>query len=59
MVVPMISLTACTPGHFGADCKQICHCDSGNNCESDTGICTSGSCTTGWEGENCQGNHNI
>ena len=47
----------CDRGTFGADCKQTCHCGSGDTvCELDTGRCTSGGCANGWSGDNCQGN---
>ena len=47
---------ACSPGTFGADCKQTCHCKTGDSvCDVAIGTCSSGGCEDGWRGNNCQG----
>ncbi|XP_072048352.1 receptor-type tyrosine-protein phosphatase kappa-like [Amphiura filiformis] len=45
---------SCSPGTFGADCKQECHCSAeSSECDGATGVC-SGNCSDGWSGVNCQ-----
>ncbi|XP_022097194.1 angiopoietin-1 receptor-like isoform X2 [Acanthaster planci] len=46
-------MQGCNGGMFGADCKQTCHCASGDLCEEDTGKCA-GNCVDPYFGENCQ-----
>ncbi|XP_071952993.1 uncharacterized protein [Antedon mediterranea] len=48
--------TECSPGTFGADCAQTCHCKR-ECCDRYTGRCTSiedSSCAFPWTGSNCQ-----
>lgn len=45
----------CPKGRFGWSCKQKCNCPSRyDTCDKKTGICSSGSCKTGFSGTNCQ-----
>ncbi|XP_022087743.1 fibronectin type III domain-containing protein 1-like [Acanthaster planci] len=44
----------CAEGKYGADCKQTCHCASGETCSKDTGECSNGVCDSSFYGINCQ-----
>ena len=47
-------ISECTPGKFGVDCLQDCHCAGGMPCDAFTGT-SEGDCEDGWLGEGCQG----
>ena len=47
-------ISECTPGKFGVDCLQDCHCAGVMPCDAFTGRCE-GACEDGWSGEGCQG----
>eukprot|EP00058_Branchiostoma_floridae_P005916 XP_002591404.1 hypothetical protein BRAFLDRAFT_69967 [Branchiostoma floridae] len=47
--------TVCPPGQFGLGCNNTCRCASGGSvCDTETGVCSSGGCIAGWQGNNCQ-----
>ncbi|XP_036362485.1 receptor-type tyrosine-protein phosphatase alpha-like isoform X2 [Octopus sinensis] len=48
-----IKLFGCSPGWFGEECTQECHCQNGSDCHQLTGVCQNG-CENGRHGENCQ-----
>lgn len=41
---------ACTPGHFGADCRLQCQCQNGGTCDRFSGCV----CPSGWHGMHCE-----
>ncbi|XP_033097302.1 receptor-type tyrosine-protein phosphatase T-like [Anneissia japonica] len=46
--------TACDSSHYGAGCRQVCHCHSGE-CDRKTGSCRPTSkCSVGYTGPACQ-----
>ncbi|XP_019635693.1 PREDICTED: multiple epidermal growth factor-like domains protein 6 [Branchiostoma belcheri] len=47
--------TACSSGTFGSGCSSTCHCAAGDSvCATDTGACSTGGCSDGWQGLSCQ-----
>jgi len=45
-------LLGCPPGTFGYKCSDRCHCDNGQTCTNDHGICPDG-CLDGYHGPQC------
>lgn len=45
-----LSLAACPPGHWGANCTQSCRCPHGGACHPQDGSCF---CPPGWTGHLC------
>lgn len=37
--------------HYGAECKLVCECENGAECDHVSGACT---CTVGWVGSHCE-----
>ncbi|EJD76634.1 hypothetical protein LOAG_16456 [Loa loa] len=40
----------CGKAEWGLDCTRQCHCDSGAQCNAETGACPGGKCNPGWTG---------
>ncbi|XP_048256571.1 receptor-type tyrosine-protein phosphatase alpha-like [Haliotis rufescens] len=47
-----VEVDVCSPGTFGAECDNYCHCD-GDVCNYVSSICPSGTCMSGWRGNSC------
>ena len=44
----------CSNGTFGHSCQFKCHCYNDEQCNRRSGVCPSGWCAAGYNGDNCQ-----
>ncbi|XP_019639630.1 PREDICTED: uncharacterized protein LOC109481491 [Branchiostoma belcheri] len=55
MMIRPADFPVCSLGEFGPNCTGTCHCARGDSvCDIRTGVCSSGGCEAGWNGDNCQ-----
>ena len=59
IVLDLILEAKCSPAEYGAvlsygdDCQHKCRCLGNEQCDNETGQCSSG-CAPGWAGPGCQ-----
>ncbi|KAI6201251.1 EGF-like domain-containing protein [Aphelenchoides besseyi] len=50
---PPLCQKDCTPGTWGFDCANTCHCANNMPCDFVSGFCSNGQCSRGYTGHSC------